>query len=153
MLDKSLLKIPSSFMVAGLVPFLFFNLLLLLEFEIGISSDRVVDLFKLYCFYISIFMAGVVWGISVAKRKDTKKDLKRNWFFFLSILMSLLTLVAFVAFTEKLFFVFISSIFCFYLLLDFYLYREERIDISYLKLRLFITILVVLSLIAAQFSI
>ena len=82
MLDKSLLKIPSSFMVAGLVPFLFFNLLLLLEFEIGISSDRVVDLFKLYCFYISIFMAGVVWGISVAKRKDTKKDLKRNWFFF-----------------------------------------------------------------------
>ena len=100
-------------MVAGLVPFLFFNLLLLLEFEIGISSDRVVDLFKLYCFYISIFMAGVVWGISVAKRKDTKKDLKRNWFFFLSILTSLLTLVAFVAFTEKLFFVFISSIFCF----------------------------------------
>lgn len=98
-------------------------------------------------------MAGVVWGISVAKRKDTKKDLKRNWFFFLSILTSLLTLVAFVAFTEKLFFVFISSIFCFYLLLDFYLYREERIDISYLKLRLFITILVVLSLIAAQFSI
>ena len=135
------LKIPFILTVFGLIPFF-----LLSGFNEGTSN-----LLKTYCFFIVVFMCGVLWGISIPNQgANVNKSKKRDILFILSISFSLVVLVSYVILSKQLFFIFSSLVFIFLLVCDFYLFKEKRLDYSYFKLRFIVTSIVVLILIISQ---
>lgn len=149
--NQAWIKIPSILMIVGLIPFFLLNYFLFIGNDIEIPFGGISKIQKVYCFFIAVFMCGVLWGISVSKQVKNEYELKKsNILFTLSIIFSLLMAISYILFADMIFFIISSFIFCFLLACDFYLYREQRIDFGYLKLRFVVTIFVILSLIFSQ---
>jgi hypothetical protein len=123
----------------GSLPFIM--LAMLSVFPLKLTSMYDLDFIaSIYSLVIICFIAGSHWGIFL------KKSSARLNLFLLSNAITLIIFFGFLILTTLYFILLSVIIFIFLFLIDFYIFKKNMTSIEYLKIRFFVTTLVILSL-------
>ena len=132
---------------AGSLPFIILTAFLLFDAEFVPYLGETINILATYGLIISVFLAGVHWGQYLASVDGSP--------IYLPIISNIIAVFVWVAYLSMPIYVYlISLIFVFILLLtiDFRLAKIDQISQSYFRLRLRITMIVLISLAVSAFT-
>ncbi len=144
------MKKPSPYLTfAGTIPFIICALLLTFDVDAIRVLGKTEQVLAVYGLVIATFMAGAQWG------NHLSLDDNHPWAFRLPILSNIVALLlwlGFLSLTTLGFIVLLILVFLALLLIDYGLCRTHIIDRSYFKVRVYVTCIVVISLIVSAFQ-
>ena len=127
-------------MYLGTLPFIFFMLSIIKNCEYNsIVTNSSTESIKLYGLIISVFMAGIQWGLGI------EKLFRYKLFIFSNFITIILWISYQIVSNNKFIFVLLLS-FIYYIVADFKFYNEKIISKKYLINRIIITIIVMVNL-------
>lgn len=124
----------------GALPFIFYPLTLYLNLDI----NKFTPLFTSYTLIIISFMSGSHWGINLGNYKH------KSSIFLISNIITLAGWITFNYLSNTLFLKFSILMFGALLYVDYYLHNDDLINKAYYKLRVNISIIVILCLVTTQ---
>ena len=134
---------------AGTIPFIVCALLLALDIDAIRVLGRTEQVLAVYGLVIATFIAGAHWGNHLSLNDNN------TWAFRLPILSNIVALLLWLGFLSLSVFGFIVLlilVFLALLLIDYGLHRADIIAKSYFNVRLYVTCIVVISLIVSAFQ-
>ena len=127
-------------MYLGTLPFIIFMLSIIKNCEYNsIITNTATESIKLYGLIISVFMAGIQWGLGL------EKLFRYKLFIFSNVITIILWISYQIVSNNKFIFILLLS-FIYYIVADFKFYNEKIISKKYLINRIIITIIVMVNL-------
>lgn len=129
----------------GSTPFVFFSILSIFSFDNFLNYD-VIYLASLYILTIVSFICGTHWGIFLNREKITIN------LFIISNLLTLLVYFGFLILSSFAFILLSILIFIVLLFVDFFIFKNDMILLNYLKVRVYVSLIVLISLFVLLFN-
>ena len=129
----------------GSIPFVFFSILSIFSLN-NFLNYNIIYLASLYVLTIVSFICGTHWGIFLSSKKITIN------LFIISNLLTLLVYFGFLILSSFAFILLSILIFIVLLFVDFFIFKNDVIVSNYLKVRFYVSLIVLISLFVLLFN-